>query len=79
MEPMSEQQANEMLANTEASIVDYGLWEKVCTNCGEVVGGRLAEYGQPSEQSLSYCICPHCHCAGKEHKIVCRYVPGKPS
>lgn len=75
MKPMTPDEAAAAMANTQASLDAHGLWEKVCTTCDRVVGGRLAEYGAPTAEGLSRSICPDCYHAGKEFGIIPRFVP----
>ena len=74
--PMTHEQAQAAVARADASIRAHGLWNKVCGACGAVVGGRLAEYGEPTEEDLSHCACPSCGANGGEVKLRAEFVPG---
>lgn len=67
--PMTKEEADAAVANTLASIRRYGIYHKVCSNCGRTVGGRLAEYGEPTPEDLARAICPFCHDKGVSHTV----------
>jgi hypothetical protein len=70
MVPMTPEEAAQVVANTEASAVRHGVWDKICNTCDRSVGGRLAEYGRPTEADLKYLACPFCwHAATKGFRV----------
>lgn len=78
MQPMTESEANEVWERTQESIDEHGLWEFVC-QCGRVVGGMLAEFGEPTwEHDLQYLACPSCG-VSEGGKFSVRYVEGDDS
>lgn len=58
--PLTKEETDEVIKNTEALANQDGIWEKICLKCGEVIGGRLASYGKPTDYDLSMCACPNC-------------------
>lgn len=73
--PMTPEQVAETMARTAASIEQHGMWDKICNRCNRSVGGRLAEYGKPSEQDLSYCACPFCWEANTTEGFRTEFIP----
>ena len=63
--PLSEAEADELIANTAREIEKHGLWAKTCAVCGNNVGCRLASFGKPRPEDLAYCACPICGAVGQ--------------
>lgn len=63
--PLTESEADELIANTCGEIVKHGLWAKMCAVCGTNIGCRLASFGKPHPEDLAYCACPVCRAVGK--------------
>jgi hypothetical protein len=70
--PLTESEAKELIDNTFVEINAGGMWGKLCAECGQGIGGRLAKYGKPTSEDLQYCACPMCGAVGK---VRLEYIP----
>ena len=70
--PLTEEEADVVMKNTQAEIDRGGLWLKICAACGASIGGRLAVAGKPTPEDLQYCACPGC---GMKGAVRLEYVP----
>jgi hypothetical protein len=64
VEPMTPEEAAGAVGRMQSSAAAHGVWDKVCNRCNAVVGGRLAEYGKPTEADLKHLACPSCGNSG---------------
>lgn len=58
--PFTDEEIEFAMNKMKESAKKYGIWNKICNECNSIVGGRLAEYGEPTDSDLQYICCPNC-------------------